>query len=115
MNYTLKTVPFKIMRPTLKTLMASALMVLSQVKTDDALATKIFLLRDNTQALENPTRHDMQVRIAAWYGVSIELTAAIDASYPELAGLLRNVVTQADWIEPAWQYMREQMEQWQKS
>lgn len=110
---TLKTVPFGIMRPALKTLMASTLMVLSQVEVDDKLAIKIFALRDKTKALENPTRHHMQTHLAAWYGVGIELTEAIDTSYPEFAGLLRNVLKEADWIEPAWLYMKGQMEQWQ--
>lgn len=114
-NYTLKTVPFRIMRPTLKTLMASALMVLIQVSVDDKLSTKILLLRDKTRALENPTRHHMQTHLAAWYGVAQELADAANSTSPELAALLRNVVKQADWLEPAWQYMKGQMEQWQKS
>ncbi len=114
-TYTLRTVPFRIMRPTLKTLMASALMVFGQAETDQKLATKIVLLRDATNKLENPTRHDMQTRIAAWYGVSLELCEAIDSTLPELAGLLRGVVKEADWIAPAWEYMNERMAEWQKS
>lgn len=114
-SYTLKTVPFKIMRPTLKTLMASALMVLSQVTVDDKLAIKIFLLRDKSNALENPTRHNMATYLAAWYGVSLELIDAVQDTAPELAGLLGNVVKEADWIRPAWEYMKGQMDAWQKS
>ena len=115
-SYTLKTVPFGIMRPTLKTLMASALTVLANTPAvDEKLATKIFLLRDKTNALENPTRNNMRVHLAAWYGVGLELADAVDSTTPELAGLLRNVLKEADWIEPAWEYMKGQMDAWQKS
>ena len=112
---TLKTVPFGIMRPTLKTLMGATLMVFGQVETDKQFATKVFLLRDKTNTLENPTRHHMQTHLAAWYGVATELTEASAVSYPELSALLANVVKECDWIEPAWLYMKGQMEQWQKS
>jgi hypothetical protein len=112
---TLKTIPFGIMRPTLKTLMAAALMVFSQIESDEKLATKVILLRDKTNTLENPTRHHMQTHLAAWYGVAIELTEASAASYPELSALLANVVKECDWIEPAWLYMKGQMEQWQNA
>ena len=116
---TLKTVPFGIMRPTLKTLMASVLAVFGQTYdrewTNEKLAAKITLLHEKTNALENPTRNNMRTHLAAWYGVAIELTETVDPSYPELAGLLRNVTKECDWIEPAWLYMKGQMEQWQKS
>ena len=118
-TYTLKTVPFHIMRPALKTLLASTLLVFGQVydpkTTDEKLARKIFLLEEKTRALKNPTRQQMQTHLAAWYGVATELTDTASASYPELAGLLRNVLKEAAWIEPAWSYMKGQMEQWQKS
>ena len=119
-THTLKTVPFNIMRPALKTLMASALMVFAQVaddlrKSNIQLAAKIISLRDATNKLENPTRHHLQTHLAAWYGVALELADASDSTSPELAGLLRNVCQEADWIEPAWTYMKGQMEQWQKS
>lgn len=119
-TYTLRTVPFRIMRPTLKTLMAAALMVFGQTsdslrKSNIKLAAKIISLRDATNKLENPTRQDMQTRIAAWYGVSLELCEAIDSTSPELAGLLRGVVKEADWIEPAWVYMNERMAEWTTS
>lgn len=114
-TYTLKTVPFGLMRPALKTLMASVLLVVGQVDADDKLVTKIFLLRDKTNALENPTRHHMQTHLAAWYGVALELSTAADAMNPELAALLRDVLKEAGWIEPAWVYMKGQMDAWQKS
>ncbi len=118
-TYTLKTVPFAIMRPALKTLMASALMVFSQTaddlrKSNIQLAAKIISLRDATNKLENPTRHNMTTHLAAWYGVSLELADATDSTSPELAGLLRNVVKEADWIQPAWDYMKGRMQEWQK-
>ena len=114
-TYTLKTIPFRIMRPTLATLMGAALLVFGQVEVDDKLATKLFLLRDATNKLENPTRHQIQTHLAAWYGVSLELADATEAGNPQLAGLLRNVCKEADWIAPAWVYMKGQMEQWQES
>lgn len=115
-SYTLKTVPFRIMRPTLKTLMAATLSVLANTQpTDEKLATKIFLLRDASNALENPTRNNMRTHLAAWYGVGLELADAVDSTSPELAGLLRNVLKEADWIEPAWSYMKGRMDAWQKS
>ena len=116
-THTLKTVPFGIMRPTLKTLMAAALLVFGQAsddlrKSDLRLCAKIVSLRDATNKLDNPTRHDLQTHLAAWYGVAIELTEAVAVSYPELSGLLQSVVKEADWIDPAWRYMKERMEQW---
>jgi len=114
-TYTLKTIPFRIMRPTLATLMGAALLVFGQVEVDDKLATKLFLLRDATNKLENPTRHQIQTHLAAWYGVSLELADATEAGNPQLAGLLRNVCKEADWIAPAWEYMQERMVEWQKS
>ena len=119
-SYTLKTVPFAIMRPALKTLMASALMVFGQTaddlhKSNVKLTEKIFLLREVTNKLENPTRHNLTTHLTAWYGVALELADALDSTSPELAGLLRNVCKEADWIAPAWVYMKGQMEQWQES
>lgn len=119
-SYTLKTVPFNIMRPALKTLMASALMVFGQTaddlrKSNIHLAAKIISLRDATNKLENPTRHNLTTHLAAWYGVSLELADAVDITSPALAGLLRNVVKEAEWIHPAWEYMSERMQEWQKS
>jgi len=111
-TYTLRTVPFRIMRPTLKTLMASALMVFGQAETDQKLATKIVLLRDATNKLENPTRHNMVTHLTAWYGVSLELADAIAATQPELSALLQAVCKEADWIAPAWEYMKGQMDTW---
>lgn len=113
-THTLKTVPFNIMRPTLKTLMGAALLVFTQTaddlrKSNIKLAAKVISLRDASNKLENPTRHNMTTHLAAWYGVSLELADATDSTSPELAGLLRNVVKEADWIEPAWLYMQEQM------
>jgi len=119
-SYTLKTVPFNIMRPALKTLMASALMVFGQTsddlrKSNIQLAAKVISLRDMTGKLENPTRHNLTTHLTAWYGVALELADALDSTSPELAGLLRNVCKEADWIAPAWVYMKGQMEQWQES
>lgn len=117
-THTLKTVPFSIMRPALKTLMASVLMVFAQAaddlrKSNIQLAAKVITLRDATNKLENPTRNNLTTHLAAWYGVATELTAATVTSYPELSALLANVVMEADWIEPAWEYMKGQMDQWQ--
>jgi hypothetical protein len=116
-THTLRTVPFNIMRPTLKTLMGATLLVFGQAaddlrKTNIHLAAKIISLRDATNKLENPTRHNLQTHLAAWYGVAIELTEAVTVSYPELSALLGNVVKECDWIAPAWEYMKGQMEQW---
>lgn len=113
-TYTLRTVPFRIMRPTLKTLMAAALMVFGQTsddlrKSNIKLCAKIIQLQNATNKLDNPTRDDAQTHLAAWYGVSLELCEAIDSTSPELARLLRGVVKEADWIEPAWEYMKGQM------
>jgi NTP pyrophosphatase (non-canonical NTP hydrolase) len=118
-TYTLRNIPFRIMRPTLKTLMASVLMVFAQVaddlrKSNVRLAAKIISLRDVTNKSENPTRQQMQTYLAAWYGVALELIDAIDSTQPELAGLLRNVVKECEWLQPAWEYMKGQMEQWGK-
>jgi len=116
---TLKTVPFKMLRPALKTLMGATLMVLAHTYTrewtNDALATKINLLHEKSNALENPTRQNLTTHLAAWYGVALELVDTVTPINPELAALLGNVCKEADWIEPAWIYMREQMEKWQKS
>ena len=112
-THTLKTVPFAIMRPTLKTFMASTLLVFGQATDiDEKLSTKIFLLRDKTNALQNPTRHHMQTHLAAWYGVALEVADAADAGKPELAGLLRNVLKEAEWIAPAWEYMQGKLQEW---
>lgn len=115
-TYTLRNVPFRIMRPALKTVMSAVLLVFGQAQTvDEKLATKIFLLRDKTNALENPTRHNMTTHLAAWYGVGLELADAVDSTSPELAGLLRNVLKEADWIRPAWEYMSDRIQEWQSS
>lgn len=119
-THTLKTVPFSTMRPALKVLMGAALMVFAQTsdtlrKTNIQLAAKIISLRDVSQKLKNPTRQNMQTHLAAWYGVTLELADTVDSTTPELAALLREMLKEADWIEPAWLYMKGQMEQWQKS
>ncbi len=110
---TLKTVPFKMLRPTLKTLMGATLMVLAHTYTrewtNDALATKINLLHEKSRDLENPTRHNMQTHLAAWYGVALELVDTVTPTHPEMAALLGNVVKECDWIAPAWEYMKGQM------
>lgn len=117
-SHTLRTIPFRIMRPTLKTIMGAALVVFAQTsdglrKTDIRLCAKIVSLRDATNKLDNPTRHQLQTHLTAWYGVSKELADAIDNTNPELAALLRGVVKEAAWLEDAWQYMKGQMDQWQ--
>lgn len=108
------------MRPTLKTLMGAALMVFGQTaddlrQTNIKLCAKVIKLQEHTNALKNPTRNDEQAHLAAWYGVSLELCDAVDSTSPELAGLLRGVLSEAAWIEPAWNYMSERMAEWQKS
>ena len=114
-SYSLKTVPFRILRPTLKTLMGAVILVWGQVDTDQKLSVKIMKLQDKTNALENPTRNNMATHLAAWYGVGLELADVAEATKPELATLLRDVLKEAGWIRPAWDYMSERMAEWQKS
>ena len=114
-SYSLKTVPFRILRPTLKTLMGAVILVWGQVDTDQKLSVKIILLQDKTNALENPTRNNMATHLAAWYGVGLELADVADTTKPELAALLRDVLKEAGWIRPAWEYMQERMAEWATS
>lgn len=115
-DYTLRTVPFRIMRPALKMLMVACMAVITQAYTKEwphqRLATKVFLLQDKTDALKNPIRNTLQTHIAAWYGVALELHEAVKDTHPELARLLASATKEVGWIEPAWQFMQERMKTW---
>jgi hypothetical protein len=114
--YTLCNVPFRIMRPALALLSASCQIAMVQAYTKDwphqELARKVFLLKDKTDALKNPKRDTMQTHIAAWYGLTLDLQAAVADTHPELARLLASATKEVGWIEPAWQFMQERMKSW---
>jgi hypothetical protein len=115
-DYTLRTVPFRIMRPALKMLMVACMAVITQVYSKEwahqQLATKVFLLQNKTDALKRPTRDTIQVHIAAWFGLALDLQEAVKDTHPELARLLVSATKEVGWIEPAWQFMQERMKTW---
>ena len=115
-DYTLRTVPFRIMTPALQLLSTLVLSALTQVYTTDwphkQLAAKAFSLRDKTNALKNPTRNTMITHLAAWYGLGHELRAAIATDNPGLADVLMNALNGVSWLQPAWEYIQERMKEW---
>ncbi len=115
-DYTLRTVPFRIMRPALALLATACQAAMVQVYTKEwphqALADKVFLLKEKTAALKHPTRNSIQTHIAAWYGLTLDLQAAVKNTHPELFWLLANVIQEVIWIKPAWMYMQEKMTEW---
>jgi len=114
--YTLRNVPFRIMRPALALLSASCQVALVQVYSKEwphqQIATKVFLLKDKTAALKHPTRNMIQTHIAAWYGLTLDLQAAVLDTHPDLARLLANATKETEWIKPAWLFMQERMQAW---
>lgn len=115
-DYTLRTVPFRILRPSLKLLPTIVTTVLGQVYTKEwehkKLAAKVFVLKDKTDALENPTRDKALTHLTSWYGVALELTEAIKPTHPELATILANATNDMQWLQPAWEFMRGKMAEW---
>lgn len=116
MDYTLRTVPFRILRPALKLLPAVTLAVLTQVYTKEwahkKLAAKAFALKGKTDALKNPSRRQTVVHLTSWYGLALELADVIKPDNPALADLLANAVKELDWLQPAWEYMQGEMAKW---
>lgn len=116
MTYTLRNVPFRILRPALKVLPVLVSALLAQVYTKEwshqPLARKVYALKLRTDALKNPTRHTVVVHLTAWYGVAQELRDAVQTSHPELAGILADTIRDNDWLEPSWVYMKGKMDEW---
>lgn len=115
-NYTLRTVPFRILRPALKLFPVLVSGLLAQVYTKtwghQKLAVKIYALKLRTDALENPPRRKVVLHLTAWYGVAQELRDAVQESHPELARVLSDTIRENDWLEPSWQYMKGEMDKW---
>jgi hypothetical protein len=109
-DYTFRTVPFRILSPALKLLPVVVTGVLSQVYTKTwehrPLAAKIVALNEKTKALKNPTRNKALVHLTAWYGVAIELRAALPVEQVGLALALDNVITQCAWLQASWEFMQ---------
>lgn len=115
-DYTFRTVPFRILTPALKMLPVIVTGAMSQVYAPTwehrPLAAKIMALKAATDALKNPTRNKALVHLTAWYGVAIELRAAMPVEQVGLALALDNTIEDVKWLEPSWEFMQERMAAW---
>jgi len=112
-DYTFKTVPFRILSPALKALPAIVTGVLSQVHTPTwehrALSAKIMALYDMTKALKNPRRNSALVHLTSWYGLAIELRAALPPEQIGLAIALDKTINDLKWLDRSWEFMKAKM------
>lgn len=112
-DYTIRTVPFRILHPTLKMLSTAVAAALTQVYTKEwehqQTAGKIIVLRDKTLALENQTRNTVLTHLVSWYGLALELSACIESTHPQLAGMLKGTTQNLQWLDSMWEFMKERM------
>jgi hypothetical protein len=114
-DYTFRTVPFRILSPALKLLPVVVTGVLTQVYTKTwehrPLAAKIVALKTATDALRNPSRNKTLVHLTAWYGVAIELRAALPVEQIGMALALDKTIDDMKWLQPSWEFMQQKMAQ----
>jgi hypothetical protein len=112
-DYTFKTVPFRILSPALKLLPVTVCAVLVQVYTPTwehrPLAAKIMALKALTDSLKNPRRNSAIVHLTSWYGVAIELRAALPVEQIGLALALDKTIDDMKWLQPSWDFMQMKM------
>jgi hypothetical protein len=112
-DYTFKTVPFRILSPALKLLPVTVCAVLVQVHTPTwehrPLAAKIMALKALTDSLKNPRRNSAIVHLTSWYGLAIELRAALPDEQIGLAMALDKVIADYKWLERSWEFMKDKM------
>jgi hypothetical protein len=108
-QYTLKTVPFTMMRPAALTLQFMCSMVITQVYSKEwehqGLAMRLYWLKEKTGDMRGMTRPKAVATCTAWYDLAKDIAAVVDEP---LAKLVRDALTNVDWLEPAWVYMKEQ-------
>lgn len=112
-DYTFKTVPFRILKPALKSLPLIVTGVLSQVHTPTwehrPLSAKIMALYPMTKSLKNPRRNSAIVHLTSWYGLAIELRAALPPEQIGLALALDKTIADMKWLQPSWEFMQQRM------
>jgi hypothetical protein len=112
-DYTFRTVPFRILSPALKALPLIVTSVLSQVHTPTwehrPLSAKIMALQAFTKSLKNPRRNTVLVHLTSWYGLAIELRAALPPEQIGLAMALDKTIDDMKWLQISWEFMQTKM------
>lgn len=108
-QYTLRTVPYSLMRPMALSFQALCGIVITQLYTPEwehqGLAARLVWLKEKTGDFRGVPRGKAIATCTAWYDLAKDLAAVCD---PLLAKPLQDAIVTASWIEPAWEYMKGQ-------